>query len=51
MVQAINKRFLPGAPMYFVATILAFINVPLSLGIVIGLAILYLLPYRPISTE
>ncbi len=32
--------------MYFVATVLAFVSVPLSLGVVIGLAVLFLLPYR-----
>ncbi len=46
-VQAITRRYRFGPAMYFVATVLAFVSVPLSLGVVIGLDLLYLLPYRP----
>ena len=46
MARAITRRYVAGPLMYFVATVLAFVSVPLSLGVVIGLAVLFLLPYR-----
>jgi hypothetical protein len=41
----------PGPLVYLVATVFAFVSVPLSLALIIGLAVLYLLPYRPPPTE
>ena len=35
--------------MYALATGLAFVSVALSIGVVIALAVLFLLPYRPPS--
>jgi len=51
IVKAINKRYNPGPFLYLIATALAFVSVPLSLALIVGLAILYLLPYRPPSVE
>jgi uncharacterized membrane protein len=43
-VSAITRAYAPGWLLYLTATLLAFVNVALSLGIVFGLAILYMLP-------
>lgn len=51
VVQAITRRYLAGPVMYFAATVLAFVRVPLSLSIIIGLAVLFLLPYRSPTAE
>jgi uncharacterized membrane protein len=44
-VQAITARFRLGPPSYAVAFVLAFISPPLSLAVLLGLALLYVLPY------
>ncbi|MGH2362681.1 MAG: TMEM175 family protein, partial [bacterium] len=51
VINAINRRYNPGPLVYLVATVLAFVSVPLSLALIIGLPVLYLLPYRPPSVE
>ena len=43
-VRAITRAYVPGSLLYLTATILAFVNVGLSLAIVVGLAALYMLP-------
>ena len=43
-VRAITRAYAPGALLYFTATALAFVHVALSLAIVFGLAVLYMLP-------
>jgi uncharacterized membrane protein len=43
-VRAITRAYAPGSLLYLMATLLAFVHVALSLSIVIGLAILYMLP-------
>ena len=47
--KAITRRYMAGPTMYALATGLAFVSVALSLGVVIALAVLFLLPYRPPS--
>lgn len=51
VINAISRRYNPGPLVYLVATVLAFVSVPLSLAIIIGLAVLYLLPIRPPPME
>lgn len=43
-VRAITRAYAPGSFLYLAATLLAFVNVALSLAIVVGLAILYMFP-------
>ena len=43
-VRAITRAYAPGALLYFAATVLAFVHVAISLAILLGLAILYMLP-------
>jgi uncharacterized membrane protein len=43
-VEAITRAYAPGWILYLAATLLAFVHVALSLGIVFGLAILYMFP-------
>jgi uncharacterized membrane protein len=43
-VRAITRAYAPGSLLYLAATLLAFVHVALSLSIVGGLAILYMLP-------
>jgi uncharacterized membrane protein len=43
-VQAITKAYLPGWLLYLSATLLAFVHVGISLAIIVGLAVLYMLP-------
>jgi uncharacterized membrane protein len=43
-VQAVTRAYAPGSLLYLSATLLAFVHVALSLGIVVGLAALYMLP-------
>ena len=43
-VRAITRAYAPGSFLYLGATVLAFVHVALSLTIVVGLAILYMLP-------
>jgi TMEM175 potassium channel family protein len=43
-VRAITRAYAPGWMLYLLATLLAFVHVGLSLAIVVGLAILYMLP-------
>ena len=43
-VSAITRAYAPGSLLYLAATLLAFVHVALSLTIVVGLAILYMLP-------
>jgi len=43
-VRAITRAYAPGWLLYLTATLLAFVHVWLSLGIVGGLAVLYMLP-------
>jgi len=45
-VQIITARFLPGAPVYLAATLLALWSVPASLVVHALLAVLYMLPER-----
>jgi hypothetical protein len=47
----VTRRFWPGAPSYLVATLLAFVNVPLSVGVNGAIAIFYLLPRREAATQ
>jgi uncharacterized membrane protein len=44
-VHSISARFRLGPPAYAVAFVLAFISPPLSLAVLLGLALLYVLPY------
>ncbi len=43
-VRSVTRAYAPGPILYFVATLLAFVHVGISLGIVFGLSILYMLP-------
>ena len=43
-VRAITRAYAPGSFLYLVATLLAFVHVAMSLSIVVGLAVLYMLP-------
>jgi uncharacterized membrane protein len=43
-VSAITRAYAPGSLLYLTATLLAFVHVALSLTIVVGLAVLYMLP-------
>ncbi|HKE87796.1 MAG TPA: TMEM175 family protein [Vicinamibacterales bacterium] len=43
-VQAITRAYAPGSLLYLTATLMAFVHVAISLTIVAGLAILYMLP-------
>jgi TMEM175 potassium channel family protein len=43
-VRAITRAYAPGSLLYLAATLLAFVHVAISLSIVLGLAILYMLP-------
>jgi uncharacterized membrane protein len=44
-IAAITRRFRLGPPAYAVAFILAFLNTQASLAVLLGLALIYLLPY------
>ena len=43
-VRAITRAYAPGSLLYLTATLLAFVHVGLSLAIVVGLAVLYMMP-------
>ena len=43
-VRAITRAYAPGPFLYLIATVLAFVHVGISLAIVAGLAVLYMLP-------
>ena len=43
-VRAITRAYAPGSLLYLTATLLAFVHVAISLSIVVGLAVLYMLP-------
>jgi uncharacterized membrane protein len=43
-VTAITRAYAPGSLLYLAATLLSFVHVVLSLSIVVGLAVLYMLP-------
>jgi uncharacterized membrane protein len=43
-VRAITRAYAPGSLLYLTATVLAFVHVAISLSIVLGLAVLYMLP-------
>ena len=43
-VRAITRAYAPGSLLYLTATLMAFVHVAISLTIVAGLAILYMLP-------
>jgi uncharacterized membrane protein len=43
-VRAITRAYAPGWLLYLAASLLAFVHVGLSLAIVVGLAVLYMLP-------
>lgn len=43
-VRAITRAYAPGSPLYLAATLLAFVHVAISLAMVLGLAVLYMLP-------
>ena len=43
-IRRITRAYAPGPVLYLAATLLAFAHVAISLGIVFGLAILYMLP-------
>lgn len=43
-VRAVTRAYAPGSLLYLTATLLAFVHVALSLAIVVGLAVLYMLP-------
>jgi uncharacterized membrane protein len=43
-VRAITRAYVPGSFLYLTATLVAFVNVGLSLAIVVGLAAIYMLP-------
>ena len=43
-VRAITRAYAPGSLLYLTATLLAFVHIGLSLAIVVGLAVLYMMP-------
>jgi uncharacterized membrane protein len=43
-LRSITRAYAPGSLLYLTATLLAFVHVALSLSIVVGLAVLYMLP-------
>jgi uncharacterized membrane protein len=43
-VRAVTRAYAPGSLLYLAATLLAFVHVAISLTIVLGLAVLYMLP-------
>jgi uncharacterized membrane protein len=43
-VSAVTRAYAPGSLLYLAATLLSFVHVALSLSIVLGLAVLYMLP-------
>lgn len=43
-VRAVTRAYVPGPFLYLLATLLAFVHVALSLAVVTGLAVLYMLP-------
>ncbi len=43
-VSAITRAYAPGSLLYLTATLLSFVHVALSLALVVGLAVLYMLP-------
>ena len=43
-VSAITRAYAPGSLLYFAATLLSFVHVALSLSIIVGLAVMYMLP-------
>ncbi len=43
-VRAVTRTYAPGFVLYLAATVLAFVHVAISLVIVLGLAIVYMLP-------
>ena len=43
-VREITRAYVLGAPLYLAAALLAFVHVAISLAIVLGLAVLYMLP-------
>jgi uncharacterized membrane protein len=43
-VRTITRAYIPGAFLYLAATLVAFVNVAVSLAIVVGLAALYMFP-------
>jgi uncharacterized membrane protein len=43
-VSAITRAYAPGSLLYLTATLFSFVHVALSLSIVVGLALLYMLP-------
>jgi uncharacterized membrane protein len=43
-VRAITRAYAPGSLLYLTATMLAFVHVAISLSIVLGLAVLHMLP-------
>jgi uncharacterized membrane protein len=43
-VSAVTRAYAPGSFLYLMATLLAFVHVALSLSVVVGLAVLYMLP-------
>lgn len=45
-VRAVTRAYAPGSLFYLLATLLAFVHVALSLTIVTGLALFYMLPRR-----
>jgi len=45
-LAAVTRAYIPGAPLYLAATLLAPVSATLSLTIVTGLALLYMLPGR-----
>ena len=44
-VRTITRAYVPGSIFYLTATVIAFVNVALSLAIVVGLAALYMFPH------
>lgn len=48
-VREINRAYLFGPTGYTIAFVLAFINVPLSLALVLGLAVFFALPPRTVT--
>jgi uncharacterized membrane protein len=45
----VTRAFWPGAPSYLVATLAAFVSVPLSVGLNGAIALFYLLPRREVA--
>jgi uncharacterized membrane protein len=43
-VRAITRAYVPGSFLYLAATLVAFVNVGLSLAIIVGLAAMYMFP-------